>query len=52
MMEAMKNIKKSILLSLKFKSNVEKGDSIETMSNTIDEIMEHVGIINDVIKND
>jgi len=48
----MKNIKNSILLSLKFKSNKEKGDSIETMSNTIDEIMEHVGIINDVIKND
>ena len=48
----MKNTKKSILLSLKFKSNIEKGDSIETMSNTIDEIMEHIGIIKDVIKND
>ena len=48
----MKNIKKSILLSLEFVSNIEKGDSIETMSNTIDEIMEHIGIIKDVIKND
>ena len=48
----MRNIKKSILLSLKFKSNMEKGDSIETMSNTIDEIMEHIAIIKDVIEND
>ncbi|HXT85148.1 MAG TPA: KEOPS complex subunit Pcc1 [Verrucomicrobiae bacterium] len=48
----MKDTKKSILLSLKFKSNIEKGDNIETMSNTLEEIIEHVGIIKDVIRND
>jgi hypothetical protein len=33
-------------------SDIENGESINTLSNTLDEILEHIGIIKNVIKND
>ena len=39
-------------LRLKCISNIENGESINTLSNTLDEILEHIGIIKNVIKND
>jgi hypothetical protein len=41
-----------ILLRLKFISNNEKQNNIGTLLNTVDEIMDHIGIIKNVIKND
>jgi tRNA threonylcarbamoyladenosine modification (KEOPS) complex Pcc1 subunit len=45
---------KEDLFSLRLKciSNIENGKSVNTLSNTVDEILEHIGIIKDVIKND
>lgn len=48
----MKVIESLILLRLNFTSDIEKENSIGTLLNTVDEIMEHVGIIKKVIKND
>jgi len=48
----MKTINSSILLKLKFYSDIEKEDSTGTLLNTVDEILEHIGIIKNVIKND
>lgn len=42
----------SFILKLKFISNLEKENSIYTLSNTVDEIMEHIGVIKNVIEND
>ncbi|MGN6822026.1 MAG: hypothetical protein ACTHJ7_04500, partial [Candidatus Nitrosocosmicus sp.] len=39
-------------IKLKFISSFEKENSIDTLSNTIDEIMEHIGIVKNVIGND
>lgn len=39
-------------IKLKFISSFEKENSIDTLSNTIDEIMEHIGIVKNVIEND
>jgi tRNA threonylcarbamoyladenosine modification (KEOPS) complex Pcc1 subunit len=39
-------------LRLKYISNIENGKDINTLLNTVDEILEHIGIIKDVIKND
>jgi hypothetical protein len=47
----MKKNDSSISIKLKFSSNMEE-KNIETLLNTFDEIMEHTGIIKDVIKND
>ncbi|MER5175018.1 MAG: KEOPS complex subunit Pcc1 [Candidatus Nitrosocosmicus sp.] len=46
----MKTIESLILLRLKFTSNIEKENNIETMLNTVDELMEHIKIIKNVIK--
>jgi hypothetical protein len=48
----MKIIDSSLLLKLKFTSNFQKENSIDTLSNTIDEIMEHIEIVKNVIEND
>ncbi|MBA3285255.1 MAG: hypothetical protein H0U27_09405 [Nitrosopumilus sp.] len=48
----MKMIDSLISLELKFSSNIEEEKNIETLLNTFDEIMEHTGIIKNVIKND
>ena len=48
----MKTINSSILLKLKFYTDIEKEDSTGTLLNTVDEILEHIGIIKNVIKND
>ena len=48
----MKTINSSILLKLKFYSDVEKENNTGTLINTVDEILEHIGIIKNVIKND
>jgi tRNA threonylcarbamoyladenosine modification (KEOPS) complex Pcc1 subunit len=48
----MKTNESLILLRLKFISNSEKQNNIGTLLNTVDEIMEHIGIIKNVIKND
>jgi hypothetical protein len=48
----MKTNESLILLRLKFISNNEKQNSIGTLLNTVDEIMDHIGIIKNVIKND
>ena len=48
----MESIESLILLRLKFTSNIEKQNNIGTLLNTVDEIMEHIGIIKNVIKND
>jgi hypothetical protein len=48
----MKAIESLILLRLKFISSNEQGNNLGTMLNTVDEIMEHVGIIKNVVKND
>jgi len=39
-------------LRLKCTPDIENGESINTLSNTVDEILEHIGIIKNVIKND
>jgi hypothetical protein len=48
----MKTTDSSVSLKLKFSSNIEEKNSMETLLNTFDEIMEHTGIIKNVIKND
>ncbi len=48
----MGSIESLVLLRLKFTSNNEKQNNIGTLLNTVDEIMEHIGIIKNVIKND
>jgi hypothetical protein len=48
----MKTTESSVLLRLKLTSNIEKENNMGTLLNTVDEIMEHVGIIKNVIKND
>jgi hypothetical protein len=48
----MKMIDSSISLEIKFSSNIEEGKNMETLLNTFDELMEHTGIIRDVINND
>lgn len=42
----------SISFELKFSSNKAEEKNIETLLNTFDELMEHTGIIKNVIKND
>jgi tRNA threonylcarbamoyladenosine modification (KEOPS) complex Pcc1 subunit len=48
----MKMAGSSIALEIKFSSNIGDGKNIETLLNTFDELMEHAGIIGNVIKND
>jgi hypothetical protein len=48
----MKTINSSILLKLKFYSDIEKENNTGTLINTVDEILEHIGIIKNVIRND
>ncbi len=48
----MKTADSSISLEIKFSSNTVEGKNIETLLNTFDELMEHTGIIRNVIKND
>jgi hypothetical protein len=48
----MKTINSLIFLKLKFYSDIEKENNTGTLSNTVDEILEHIGIIKNVIKND
>ena len=42
----------SFFIEIKVSPDIEKGESINTLSNTVDEILEHIGIIKNVIKND
>ena len=48
----MKMADSSISLEIKFSSNTAGGNNIETLLNTFDELLEHTGIIRNVIKND
>jgi hypothetical protein len=48
----MKTINSLILLKLKFYSDIGKENSTGALLNTVDEILEHIGIIKNVIKND
>jgi hypothetical protein len=48
----MKMADSSLELEIKFSSNIADGKNIETLLNTFDELMEHAGIIGNVIKND
>jgi hypothetical protein len=48
----MKAIESGILLQLKFTTSNEKENNMGTLLNTVDEIMEHIGIIKNVIKDD
>ena len=48
----MKTINSSILLKLKFYSDIEKENNAGSLINTVDEILEHIGIIKNVIRND
>jgi len=48
----MKTVNSLILLKLKFSSDSENENNIDTLLNTVDEMMEHIGIIKNVIKND
>ena len=48
----METIDSSLLLKLKFTSDSQKENSVDTLSNTIDEIMEHIEIVKNVIEND
>lgn len=48
----MKTFMSLISLKLKFYSDIEKETNTGTLSNTVDEILEHIGIIKNVIKND
>ena len=48
----MKMADSKISLEIKFSSNTAGGNNIETLLNTFDELMEHTGIIRNVIKND
>lgn len=48
----MKMADSSISLEIKSSSNAADGKNIETMLNTFDELMQHTGIIRNVIKND
>jgi hypothetical protein len=48
----MKTIESGILLQLKFTTSNEKENNMGTLLNTVDEIMEHIGIIKNVIKDD
>jgi hypothetical protein len=48
----MKTTNSSFLLKLKSYSNIEKEDNTGSLINTVDEILEHIGIIKNVIKND
>lgn len=48
----MKTSNSSLLLNFRFITDSKKENSIDTLLNTIDEILEHIGIIKNVIKND
>ncbi len=48
----MKTSDSSLLLNFRFNTDSKKENSIDTLLNTIDEILEHIGIIKNVIKND
>jgi hypothetical protein len=48
----MNTIDSLVLLKLKFSSVTENENNIDTLLNTVDEMMEHIGIIKNVIKND
>ena len=48
----MKTFDSSISLELKYSTNIAEGENIETLLNTFDELMEHIGIVKNVIKND
>lgn len=48
----MKMANSSVSLEIKFSSSAVEGKNIETLLNTFDELMEHTGIIRNVIKND
>ncbi len=48
----MKTSNLSLSLNFKFIKNETKANSIDTLLNTVDEIMEHIGIILNVINND
>jgi len=48
----MKMANSSVSLEIKFSSSAVEVKNIETLLNTFDELMEHTGIIKNVIKND